>query len=119
MNVRKSTKHPKEFDFTKVASVDKLRISRNGKDKALAKQLKELISFVKENKITVISREDYYKKINVINSEKTDKKLRATYKTKYPQLEKSVQTIQAVSNFYWCRGDMKEIGVMGRAPVEA
>lgn len=119
MNVKKSTRHPVKFDFSKVQAVDKLRVNRNGKDKALAKQLKELITYIKDCKITVISREDYYKKINLINSVDTDKKQRATFKEKYPQLEKSVQTIQAVSNFYWVRGDMKEIGVRGITTVEA
>jgi len=115
MTVRKSTKHPKGFDFTKVPAVEKLRINKNGKEKKVAEQLKDIVKFVKDKKMTKISREDYYNAINVINTE-TDKKLRATFKEKYPSLEKSVQTVQAVSNYYWCNGYMKQIGV---APLEA
>tara|TARA_R100001594_G_C4052061_1_gene265206 strand:- start:1773 stop:2120 length:348 start_codon:yes stop_codon:yes gene_type:complete len=115
MTVRKSTKHPKGFDFTKVPAVDKLRINKNGKEKKVASQLTELVKFVKDKKMTKISREDYYNAINVINTEK-DAKVRAAFKEKYPSLEKSVQTIQAVSNYYWCNGYMKQIGV---APLEA
>lgn len=116
MTVRKSTKHPKGFDFTKVPAVEKLRINKNGKEKKVADQLKDLVKFVKDKKMTKISREDYYAAINVINDDKTDKKLRLVFKEKYPSLEKSVQTIQAVSNYYWCNGYMKQIGV---APLEA
>ena len=109
--VKKSKNHPHGYDFTKVASVETLRINRNGKDKKPADQLVQLIKFIKDNKINKISRKDFYDKVNVINTEE-DKSKRAQYKERYPALEKSVQTIQAVSNFYWVRGDIKQVGVV-------
>ena len=109
--VKKSKNHPNGYDFTKVAAPDTLRINRNGKDKKPAAQLVQLIRFIKDNKIGKISRKDYYDKVNVINTEE-DKNKRARYKEQYPALEKSVQTIAAVSNFYWVRGDIKQVGVV-------
>ena len=109
--VKKSKNHPNGYDFTKVAAPDTLRINRNGKDKKPAAQLVQLIKFIKDNKISKISRKDFYDKVNVINTEE-DKTKRAQYKERYPALEKSVQTIQAVSNFYWVRGDIKQLGVV-------
>ena len=109
--VKKSKNHPHGYDFTKVAAPDTLRVSRNGKDKKPAAQLVQLIRFIKDNKIGKISRKDYYDKVNVINTEE-DKNKRDRYKEQYPALEKSVQTIAAVSNFYWVRGDIKQVGVV-------
>ena len=109
--VKKSKNHPHGYDFTKVAAPDTLRVNRNGKDKKPAAQLVQLIRFIKDNKIGRISRKDYYDKVNVINTEQ-DKSKRARYKEQYPALEKSVQTIAAVSNFYWVRGDIKQVGVV-------
>lgn len=109
--VKVSKNHPHGYDFSKVGEIGTLRVNRNGKDKKLAKQLVELLQFVKSNKIVSISRKDYYEKVNVINTE-TDKVKRAKYKEQYPALEKSVQTIAAVSNFYWVRGDTKQVGVV-------
>ena len=110
--VKKSKNHPTTYDFTKVGDLQNLRISRNGKDKKVADQLQQIVKFVKDHKITKIGRKEFYDKVNAINTTE-DKKLRADFKEKYPALEKSVQTIQAVSNFYWVRGDMKKIGVVG------
>ena len=110
--VKKSKNHPTTYDFTKVGDLQNLRVSRNGKDKKVADQLQQIVKFVKDHKITKIGRKEFYDKVNAINTTE-DKKLRASFKEKYPALEKSVQTIQAVSNFYWVRGDMKKIGVVG------
>ena len=109
---KKTKNHPTMYDFSKVKDVSNLRIVRNGKDKKVAAQLQQIVGFVKDNKITKISRQDFYNKVNMINTT-DDKKLRESFKEKYPALEKSVQTIQNVSNFYWTRGDMKLIGVVG------
>ena len=110
--VKKSKNHPSGYDFSKVGELGTLRVSRNGKDKKPAAQLVELIKFVKNNKIVSISRKDFYDKVNVINQQKQDSKEQAQMRELYPQLEKSVQTIQAVSNFYWVRGDIKQLGVV-------
>ena len=111
VEVNKSKNHPEGYDFSKVGDIGSLRVSRNGKDKKIAKQLAELLQFVKDNKIVSISRKDFYNKINVINTE-SDAIKRVKYKELYTQLEKSVQTIQAVSNYYWTVGDTKQVGVV-------
>jgi len=111
VEVNKSKNHPEGYDFSKVGDIGSLRVSRNGKDKKIAKQLAELLQFVKDNKIVSISRKDFYNKINVINTE-SDAVKRVKYKELYPQLEKSVQRIQAVSNYYWTVGDTKQVGVV-------
>ena len=110
--VKKSKNHPNGYDFSKVGALETLRVSRNGKDKKPAAQLMELIKFVKTNNIGSISRKDFYDKVNVINQQKENSKEQLKMREMYPQLEKSVQTIQAVNNFYWVRGDIKQLGVV-------
>ena len=110
--VNKSKNHPNGYDFSKVGALETLRVSRNGKDKKPAAQLLELIKFVKTNNIGSISRKDFYDKVNVINQQKENSKEQLKMREMYPQLEKSVQTIQAVNNFYWVRGDIKQLGVV-------
>ena len=110
--VKKSKNHPTGYDFSKVGALETLRVNRNGKDKKPAAQLLELIKFVKTNNIGSISRKDFYDKVNVINQQKENSKEQLKMREMYPQLEKSVQTIQAVNNFYWVRGDIKQLGVV-------
>ena len=87
------------------------------KDKKPAKQLVELVRFVKDNKIVSISRADFYDKINKINTYPEKSKEQLKMRELYPQLEKSVQKIQAVMNFYWTRGDAKQVGIAGVNPL--
>jgi len=114
--LKKSKNHPHGYDFSKVGEVGTLRVNRNGKDKKPAKQLVELVRFVKDNKIVSISRADFYDKINKINTYPEKSKEQLKMRELYPQLEKSVQKIQAVMNFYWTRGDAKQVGIAGVNP---
>ena len=62
---RKSN-HPENYDFTKVGDVKTLTVTRNGKQKKVAKQLNEIIQFVKSNRITKISRSKFIEKISIL-----------------------------------------------------
>ena len=66
---------------------------------------------------TSIDRKDFYDKINKINTYPEKSKEQLKMRELYPQLEKSVQKIQAVMNFYWTNGDIKQVGVKGINPA--
>ena len=103
---RKSS-YPEMYDFTKVGDVKTLMVTRAGKKKKVAKQLGELIQFIKNNRITKISRVKLLEKLETLKKDEKNKE-------KYPQLFKSVQTMTSVFNYYWKHlGQMKQIGVIG------
>ncbi|HIG58752.1 MAG TPA: hypothetical protein EYQ21_05085 [Flavobacteriales bacterium] len=107
---RKSN-HPENYDFTKVGEVKTLTVTRNGKEKKLAKQCAEIIQFAKSNRITKIKRSVFLEKISILLDTKHPDRVKNV--EKYPQLSKSVQTMAQVVNFYWSKGTLKQIGVVG------
>tara|TARA_R110002020_G_scaffold50132_1_gene141989 strand:+ start:245 stop:643 length:399 start_codon:yes stop_codon:yes gene_type:complete len=104
--VRKSN-HPENYDFSKVGDLKTLTILKAGKQKKPAKQLVEILQYVKDNGINTINRKEFLDTLESVREQTTENK------SKYPALNQSVQMMSAVVNHYWSKGQLKLAGVSG------
>ena len=116
IKIRKSNR-PESYDFSKCGEPDGLTVTRAGKQKKAAKQLREVIAFAKEHKIGKINRLAFNKKITDFQKDVLQNSKHPQYQAnreKYPQIAKSVQDATLIVNFYWGHlNQMKQVGVVG------
>ena len=116
IKTRKSNR-PENYDFSKCGDPDSLTVTRAGKQKKAAKQLREIVAFAKNNKVTKISRLKFNEKITTFQKEilqDSKHKQHQAEREKYPQIARSVQDAYRIVDHYWGHlGQMKQVGVVG------
>ena len=112
VKIRKSNR-PEIYDFSKCG----LTVTRAGKQKKAAKQLREVIAFAKQHKLSKINRVSFNKKITEFQKTVLQDSKHPDHtknREKYPQIAKSVQEAYRIVDHYWGHlGQMKQVGVVG------
>ncbi len=116
VKIRKSNR-PENYDFSKCGEPDGLTVTRAGKQKKAAKQLREVIAFAKQHKLSKITRVTFNKKITEFQKTVLQDSKHPDHtknREKYPQIAKSVQEAYRIVDHYWGHlNQMKQVGVVG------